>query len=132
MQLQAVPTERLFLVLQFVFQFAGLIQVAVRKPQQMEQFPVHEVLLEKHQRAHKDHGHNGQNQPVGAHFVRRPPPNCAHATMSGVENTASIANRAVHMFWWWPVAFSPDWSGKAFATNPTPANETMAATSGTS
>ena len=66
-------------------------------------------------------------------FGGAPPPNSAHATISGVENTAIIANRAVHMLWWVRDSCSVGWPAEdSRAMKPTNANHAMAAISGIS
>src|SRR5712671_929069 len=66
LEFQAMPAQGMLLVLQFVFQSAGLLQIVARSSQQAEEFLIEQMLLQKNQRSHDDHDGHGQEQTVGA------------------------------------------------------------------
>src|SRR5258708_25930964 len=66
-----MPSQRMLLVLQFVFQSARLLQMLTRSSQQAEEFLIEQMLLQKNQRSHDDHYSHGQQQPEGSDTLWR-------------------------------------------------------------
>src|ERR1700728_2595140 len=67
LQFETVPAKTLFFILQFIFQLTHLIEILAREAQQVEQLPVHPVLLKEHQQTHEEHRRYRQKQPIGTH-----------------------------------------------------------------